>query len=395
LQAQETHPVYSGQSAQAGGVQSTPTGLSVTTTQTAPAAPNTAVARNSNGTTTVSWPAIQFANNFTVLRSTDGTNFTALAAGTNLSGSTTSFTDATASGNNFYYYEVTASNAAGNTTSGSVYVANGDGFAVTYFPGPLVGPVSTPGSFQLNTTNPPASDTLSYWQDVANPLTPNPSAPASGFSGTNTYQTVDSTINFSGNDATKPPSTPAGFNSADSGGPGHSISGEWDFTVIPQYSGQYTFFPSTDDGTQLYVDGKLLDDQGFPGNRGNTPDATPVTDGSTPPTNTNANGEPVGIYGGTAIPWTAGSTHTVRMIWANGGGGWDAHLYWASGGNTAANPTANFGQPYAVLPGYEAYATISPANVTANLTGASTKSSSPGAAARPIRCPRSPIPSLT
>jgi hypothetical protein len=366
----------------AGGVQSAGTTIAVTTTQTAPAAPNTAVARNANGTTTVSWPAVAFTSTYTVLRSSDGTNFSPLAAGTNLPSTTTSFTDATASGSNFYYYEVAATNPVGSNTSGSVYVANGDGFAVTYFANDTA---SAPAATATNNTSgfvesaTPGAPS-SYWQDgnpnLLNP--PVPSAAASGFSGTNGYQTIDQTINFTGNTSVRPPSTPTGFNSAVTGGPGTAISGEWDFTIIPQYSGQYTFYPSTDDGTQFYVDGVLLDDQSLPGSRGNTPDATPVTDGTIAPgvpanlpgQTGNSDSEPVGVYSGNPITWTAGSVHTVRMVWANAGGGWDAHLYWSSGGNTAAAPNADFGQPYALVPVYEAYATISPTNVTADLTGA-------------------------
>jgi hypothetical protein len=365
----------------AGGVQSAPTTIAVSTSQTAPAAPNTAVARNANGTTTISWPAVAFTSSYTVLRSSDGTNFSPLAAGTNLPSTTTSFVDATASGSNFYYYEATATNPVGSTTSGSVYVANGDGFAVTYFTNDTAGaPAATAtnstSGFVLSAT--PGSPS-SYWQD-GNPnlLTPVPSAAASGFSATNGYQTIDQTINFTGNSSVRAPSTPTGFNSAATGGAGNATSGEWDFTIIPQYAGQYTFYPSTDDGTQFYVDGVLLDDQSLPGSRGNTPDATPVTDGTIAPgvpanlpgQTINSDNEPVGVYSGNPVTWTAGSVHTIRMIWANAGGGWDAHLYWSSGGNTAAAPSANFGQPYALVPVYEAYATISPANVTADLTGA-------------------------
>ncbi len=254
----------------AGGVQSAPSNQqsATTTTGVGPGAPNVAVARNAastGGTTTVSWPAVPFATSYTVLRSTDGTTFMPLTAGTSLPGSTTSFVDATAVNTNNYYYEVTATNGGGSATSGPVYIANGDGFAATYFPSPYAGAASYTAGFHLNTTNPPASDTLSYWQDTATPTQPNAALPNAGFTGTNSYQTIDSSINFSGTGVTvKPPSTPTGYNAADAAGIGASMSAEWDFTVIPQYTGQYTFFPSTDDGVQLYVDGNLLDDQSLP-----------------------------------------------------------------------------------------------------------------------------------
>ncbi len=64
------------------------------------------------------------------------------------------------------------------------------------------------------------------------------------------------------------------------------------------------------------------------------------------------------MYGGNPVTWTAGSTHTVRMVWGQATSGWAAQLYWSSGGNNAANPTANFGQPYAIVPKYEAYANV-------------------------------------
>ncbi len=64
------------------------------------------------------------------------------------------------------------------------------------------------------------------------------------------------------------------------------------------------------------------------------------------------------MYGGNPIVWTAGTPHTIRMIWGQGGGGWAAQLNWSSGGNTATAPNANFGQPWGLVPAYEAYASV-------------------------------------
>ncbi len=102
---------------------------------------------------------------------------------------------------------------------------------------------------------------------------------------------VDPTINFNV-DGTRP-----------AGVPHDNVGVIWTGAVRAQVTGPYVFTTASDDGIRLYVDGALVIDN-FIYQGTTTRNTAPIT-------------------------FTAGSYHTIRVTWFQGGGGGVAQLFWA------------------------------------------------------------------
>ena len=90
-----------------------------TSTTTVPAAPSGLVASATSASQiALTWNTATNVTSYAIDRSLDGTNFTTVATG--LSGSATSWTDASLAANTKYYYRIRATNAAGTSPNSSV-----------------------------------------------------------------------------------------------------------------------------------------------------------------------------------------------------------------------------------------------------------------------------------
>lgn len=147
---------------------------------------------------------------FTVLRSTDGTNFTTLAT---LGANAVTYTDSTAAASTTYHYRVTASNSSGTSAASNTSSATTpapvssatQGLTATYFDnGDFTSPVAT---------------------------------------------RVDSTVNFDWGLG-----APAGVNGTD------NFSVRWTGQVLAPKTGTYTFKAETDEGARLWIDNLLVVD---------------------------------------------------------------------------------------------------------------------------------------
>ena len=91
-----------------------------------PSAPTVSVNTGWSNQLQVAWNLIPSATSYTILRSTDGSNYTAI--GTTAADYVT-YTDFTVSPNTKYYYEVIANNPLGNSSAGTAS-------ATSYLPTP-------------------------------------------------------------------------------------------------------------------------------------------------------------------------------------------------------------------------------------------------------------------
>ena len=235
----------------------------VENTSTAPDSPTNPVATPGNNSVALSWTGVADATTYSVLRGTTSGGETVLQSG--ITGTT--FTDSTAVNGTRYFYTITATNAGGTSdpsaevkAAPTAVAATGKGWSGLYY--------------SARTTIPGPTDKPTFSQ-------------------------VDKTINIVGADPQIPPGAPAGF-----GGANFVI--DWKGTVVAPYTDTYTFYPASDDGVELIVDGKIIDDR-FNVARGRGEDTAPV-----------------------GVQWTAGSQHQVEMIFRQQGGGWDAELRWSS-----------------------------------------------------------------
>ena len=123
-------------------------------------------------------------------------------------------------------------------------------------------------------------------------------------------------------------------NTRPAGVPHDSISARWTGLVQAPFAGAYVFTTASDDGIRLYVDGILaIDDFVYQG----------TTIRSSAPFN-----------------FAAGSKHTIRVLWFQGGGGGLAQLSWAYPGQTQQ-----------IIPQYALFSNINSAAPPApTLTGA-------------------------
>ena len=120
-----------------GGGQSTPSAVMTITNR--PSAPTVSVSTGWSNQLQVAWNLIPSATSYTVLRSPDGSNYTAI--GTTAADYVT-YTDFTVSPNTKYYYEVIANNPLGNSSAGTAsatsYLPTPAGLTLTQGAGPLV-----------------------------------------------------------------------------------------------------------------------------------------------------------------------------------------------------------------------------------------------------------------
>ena len=149
------------------------------------------------------------------------------------------------------------------------------------------------------------------------PDVPNPKYLASQF----IISQVDPTINFDVN-GTRP-----------AGVPHDNIGVIWTGAVKAPVNGAYVFTTASDDGIRLYIDGALVIDN-FVYQGTTTRSTAPLT-------------------------FTAGSYHTVRVTWFQGGGGGVAQLSWSYPGQSQQIvPT------YALFPNASLFAPPAPLNLT-------------------------------
>jgi hypothetical protein len=145
---------------------------------------------------------------------------------------------------------------------------------------------------------------------------------------TGDYSTHVDLINTSnGTQAVAPADAPTTFNpNAGTNGQGYEFSGTFTTHVVVQQSGFFTFYPTTDDGAQINLDGVLAGAANLGAARGLTQDTDPATS-----------------------EWMAGSTHTVQFYYNNGGGGWGYELRWSESSAAAGTGTALI--PYSLMTG--------------------------------------------
>jgi hypothetical protein len=91
----------------------------------------------------------------------------------------------------------------------------------------------------------------------------------------------------------------------------------WTGSFVAPVTGTYYFQTYSDDGSNVYIDGTLALDNGFYGGGH-------------------------GMQNGTIYPivLTAGTTHTIQVLWVQGGGGWGINATWQvtpSGGSQTAS----------------------------------------------------------
>ncbi len=184
-------------------------GLEVLGGASAPSAPANLSAAGGNAQVALTWTGSVGADNYSVKRSqVSGGPYDTLATGV----MGTTYTDGTATNDTVYYYVVTASDAAGesslsNEASATPTSVIGQGIGLTgqYYANPNL------GTLVLSRTDPYVAFD---WGG---------GSPAPGMSGSN-------------------------------------FSVRWTGQVQPRYSQAYTFFTDTDDGARLWVNGQLLVD---------------------------------------------------------------------------------------------------------------------------------------
>ncbi|MGO9113898.1 MAG: fibronectin type III domain-containing protein [Thermoguttaceae bacterium] len=233
---------------------------------TPPAAPsNLAITGYSGSEVSLSWT--NNANNesaFDIERSTDGTTFTQIGtAGVD----ETSYVDTSVQPFTTYYYRVRASNIIGYSTYTNVVtvetlgqpaVGGGDGLLGQYYAGT--------NSFDSSPTPPTSPPTLTR---------------------------VDPEINFNWN--TTGPATNVGQT---------NFEVQWTGEVQAQYSEDYTFYTTSDDGVELFIDGQpVIDDLNY---------QSPTLETSSP------------------IELQAGKSYAVEILYFQGGGGAEMYLSWSS-----------------------------------------------------------------
>jgi fibronectin type 3 domain-containing protein len=223
---------------------------------------------------TVSWPAVPFADTYTVLRSSvSGGPYTTVVA-TGVTG--TSVADNNLTPGTTYYYVVTTHNAAGDSAASSEVSATvGQGAAGHYY------------AKSLN-------------NDVEPDVTGKPNVTR-----------FDPTINF---DSGAGNWLPGNFNN----GSTDHYSVAWTGKILADTDGTYTFVTQSDDAGYLYVDGQLVSWE--PGGHG--------MDMADDPVNSVQN------HGGGVSPisLTAGY-HDFAFLSANGTGGYGARINWQTPDN--------------------------------------------------------------
>jgi fibronectin type 3 domain-containing protein len=264
----------------------------VTPAAVATGAPTQLVAaRTSPTAVNVSWAPVQFAQSYSVARSTT-LNGSYLPVASGLTSPTFTDTNAPSAGNQGYFYRVTATNVGGTSpASQSVYVGYGTGFAGYYY-----------GSA--------ANDTVIQTGDAAGAVL--------------NFGRLDPVINFVGGAAVPPPGAPANWNQVQGTTPGEHWAARWVGYVSAPVTGYYTLFPSSDDGVGVTVYDPT--------------DNTPVQQ---PPYN-------IGLGRGLAedsvkvvdkfgqpMLWEAGKRYLVQLDYNQGGGDWGVALRYGASSTTA------------------------------------------------------------
>ncbi len=181
------------------------------------------------------------------------------------------------------------------------------------------------GGSQTHTISTPAANTTYTATFTASPVTGGLSAEYfDNIDLTNRRVTrVDATVNFNWGTGSPDPSIAP-----------DTFSATWTGTVTPQFSQQYTFFTTSDDGVRLWVNGQLLID--------NWTDHAPTENSGT-----------------TAVALTAGQAYSIRMEMYENGGGATATLSWQSAS-----------QPKQIIPSSRLNPAVVPTRINFQLVGA-------------------------
>ena len=251
------------------------------------AAPKSLIANAGDGRVTLYFSGDPNAESYNIKRSLSASGpFTVVG-----SGSATNYTDKTVTNGTKYYYEVTSVNSGGESGPSAVAsatpLAGLDGVGITgayYTTGDGVGSPT----FDFNANTP-------------------------------TVTQIDPVISLDvdNHNGTLPPA-PVGHD---------NFSVQWAGAIQIPVTGAYVFATASDDGSRLYLDGKLIVD--------------------------NYNYQPVTTVDSAPITLAAGSKHllTYRFFQATGGG--EAHLYWTIPGQLPQTPPQ-----FALIPGYNASGSI-------------------------------------
>ena len=264
---------------------------------TPPAAPTNLTAVGLDSSVYLSWNAVPLVTSYNVLRRVGTTGaFTTIGTATG-----TSYTDATAVNGTTYSYVVQAVNAAATSANSNIATAT-----------PIKAIVGTGNGLSGAYYNGAAVD---FSAQTTGTLVFSDIVPVINFNAGNAYTTYN------------PTAWPAGV-------PSTNFTAVWTGQVLAPYTGSYQFQTITDDGARLSVDGTVL--------------FTDMT-GHAPTANTSA-----------AITLTAGTEHTIKFEYYQGGGGYTAQLLYST-----------LGAPFQIIPQSQLSTTFTTApGAPTNLTAA-------------------------
>lgn len=226
---------------------------------TEPRAPANVWGRRQNGQNIIEWSPSPFADTYTVKRATASGAEVPLPNATNITG--TKFVDENAPYGGIYYYVVSASNVIGEslTNSKEIVIGTGVGLMGTYYKADGPAQNSQPADYNF---------------DVAP-----------------TIQRLDAMINF-----------PWGDSAPDSRVGADQFSVRWEGMIQAPYTGRYTFYPTSDDGERLFLNGAVIA-EGWSG-RGDTEDTSQTVD------------------------LVAGQMYPIKQEYYDSGGGGNMYLRW-------------------------------------------------------------------